>query len=908
MTTPIASFFYFSTPVQESWYRRIWNRIVTFIQKLWKCVTNNIVIVVLLLVYVFFNRFWETQIGKHIIDNFLCHFTSSWLVNSIFIIAAVIFVVLSWINRGKDIKQSTKVLCLIAIGFWVYYRWYHPLCGLEKSSFYIDFKPLSCIKYVDIVLIYALSRLVSPYIGKRKNKVTFEAGFLKDAPLPCIAFDDSYFHESVFGNSDSFKERKKIASQAIHKIVQTDTAVSSFTFGINAQWGAGKTTFMNMMKSSLIKEKDYIIIDFNPWLYSKGNNLVSVFFEELSKTLKEYDLSIAKNIIDYSKMLSAFNTNETKVISSLIDIMDSEESLQETKQKIVKAIYKIKKKIVVFIDDLDRLDDNELLEMFMLIRNTSDFPYMYFIAAYDKTYIIDCLKSKIKKKTASYVEKIFQVEFHLPPYSNEEIRQYLYELINNYVILKDNDRIELKQFILEDEQGIGIFKSITNLREVIRLVNSFSSSYSQLRDDIYVIDLLLYEFFKTKFSSVFELFELKTDDILVIDQDFYQLYNRNSDNLIIENGYIDNGYSYNGCSYNGCSVKASTNQSKIDFVKYIETHLEDLHISELDARTIVDILSFLFSSIDTKRHRINNKQCFERYLRLSVFESEISEKEFKGLCQKIDIENIEETIRKWSYHRSYSLSKRIKEYKPSNRTEYMSLMYILFYYLSLESAYTIEIDSINSIIKMAQEFITDKQDAENVISSFLIRYGYNRQTARYLSFLYNYYDVYKEDSVLSKEELILIQKGLFISCEKALDSNNSMIKMISCFDTLLTYSVTNYTNESSKRLDLSDKYNVQLLSLMQRYVRTKEIDFINSIIVKTSSDKYTIVDCVQYIWGSWDGLYNYFYRLERFGFNVVELEIINEFKNFLAVFKNSGYESVEFPFEEIVPFKYATID
>lgn len=882
MITPFASFFFF-----QPWYVRFWNRIKYYSNRVWNSITNNLVIIVLLLIYIFFYHFWESLIRNHIIDNFLCHFTSSWLVNSIFIVAAVIFVVLSWINRGKNIKQSTKVLCLIAIGFWVYYRWYHPLCGLEESSFYIDFKPLSCIKYVDIVLVYAFSRLVSPYIGKRKNKVTFEAGFLKDAPLPCIDFDDSDFYESVFGNSDSFKERKKIASQAIHKIVQTDTAVSSFTFGINAQWGAGKTTFMNMMKSSLIKEKDYIIIDFNPWLYSKGNSLVSVFFEELSKTLKEYDLSIAKNIIDYSKMLSAFNTNETKVISSLINIMNSEESLQETKQKIVKAIYKIKKKIVVFIDDLDRLDDNELLEMFMLIRNTSDFPYMYFIAAYDKTYIIDCLKTKIKKKTASYVEKIFQVEFHLPPYSNEEIRQYLYGLINDYVILNDNDRIELKQFILEDDQGIGIFKSITNLREVIRLVNSFSSSYSQLRDDIYVIDLLLYEFFKTKFSSVFELFELKTDDILVIKQDFYQLYNENSGNEPF--------------------------QSKIDFVVYIETHLEDLHISELDARTIVDILSFLFSltngkDLDPKRHRINNKQCFERYLRLSVFESEISEKEFKGLCQKCDIEKIEETIRKWSYHRSYSLSKRIKEYKPNNLTEYMSLMNILFYYLSLESTYTIEIDSINSLIEMAKLFLTDKQDAEGVISGSWTRYGYNRQAARYLSFLYNYYDVYKEDNVLSKEELVHIQKVLFYSCEKTLDSNKSIIKMISCFDTLLTYSITSFTNNRPKRLKLPDKYNDQLLSLMQRYVRTKEIDFINSIIVKNSSDKYTIVDCVQYIWGSWDGLYNYFYMLERFGFNDDELDKINEFKNFLAVFKNNGYEPVEFPFEEIVPFKYATIN
>lgn len=894
MVTPFSSFVFF-----HQWHIRLWNLIKYYSKKVWNDIVNNIVIIVLLLIYLFFYRFWETQIGNHIIDNFFCTFESNWLTDIIFIFLVCIVVVFSYLNRGKDIKLRIKLFCLIAIGFWVYYRCFNNLCGLNDSSYYMSFISLSSIKlikYVDIVLIYAICRLISPYLGKRDNEFLFEGGFIKDTPKKDRWINKPHYYslnnDRLYGDPQRFQ----LAKSAIHKVLQTNTEDSSFTFGINAQWGAGKTTFLYMMKQYIISDKDIIIIDFNPWLYADGNDLVSVFFDELSKTLKEYDHSLAKNIIDYSKIISSFNTNETKIISSLINLLENENSLQNTKQQIVDAIYKIKKKIVVFIDDLDRLDASELMEMFKLIRNVSDFPFMYFISAYDKSYIIQCLKSKMNTKEVNFVEKIFQVEFHLPPYPSEEIRKHLYYYINSQTHIEPRDKKLLYGFIFESKPGIRILKVLTTLREVKRIANSFCSSYPFLRNNTYVIDLLLFELFKTKYSSVFELFEQKKDSVLELYQDFYILYHKGENNE--ENIEEDNDTTRNYLN-------------KVDFIEYIQSNLEKLHISDFDARPLIDILHFLFSSTTDiqNQHRINHKDCFDRYIRLSVFESEISDEEFKGLFIK-ELEEIKHTIQTWSNHRSYSLWAKIKNYQPKNKKEYKLLIHILFYYISLDVVdTTIDFDSINKKVDIATHYISNKNEAIDFINNCMLEYGYNHSIGRYISYLYNYNDQVKARFAVmpEKKDLVLAQAVLF---QTVLLFTSNFLFIIESFNTLLTYSITDHDTNSLKEIDFSDDYNHQLIYTMREFVSNtikddrNRIDFIQSIIVKTVESHYTIISCVQYIWESWDGLVFYFEHL--YNKHKTTDKVLIEFFKFLEVFKGNDYEPIEYTFDIVKPSAKST--
>ncbi len=472
-----------------------WERMCSFVRE-------NIIILVLLFLYIFFNGYWESLIGNHLINKFLCHFESNWFIDIIFFIAIALCVTQSIINKGKSIKQSTKLLCVIAILFWIYYRLCSPACGSNDSSFYIQFVSLSqfeAIKYIDIIPFYAICRLVSPLIGKPADiKFIQDYAYRRDDPIK------SKEEDKLLRATD--------AGRIVKKLLETNVADSSFSLGIVAPWGSGKTSYLNLMKARINEhrgENDYsnsIVLNFNPWIYANDKDLVSVFFEELSKCLKRYDLTLAKDIIDYSKMLSSFNTAESKLMASLIDLGKEKSSLPEKKKKISDALKRIKRRIVVFIDDLDRLDADEIMEMLKLIRNMSDFPYMYFVAAYDRSYLESCLEKKMGIKGPVFLEKIFQHEHRLKSCNSDSIRDGFLNNLPFYFDGPEKKKLrELLQgnlFKLDDSIGI-----LSNLRESKRAANGVSDEQRtyglEIKDSS--IKLLLY-LFKVIYPIVFENF------------------------------------------------------------------------------------------------------------------------------------------------------------------------------------------------------------------------------------------------------------------------------------------------------------------------------------------------------------------------------------------------------------------
>ncbi|MBR4829715.1 MAG: hypothetical protein IKZ92_07940 [Muribaculaceae bacterium] len=564
---------------------------------------ENIVLFSLLLLYLFFYRYWESLIREHIIDAFLSNFEPNLLSDIIFVLAVVGSCFLCYFNRKKRIKQSTTLLCVIALAFWGYYRFHNYKLGLEKSLFDIDLKHLiynEHIKYLDIVFVYAMSTLISPLFEKlinllgklierihKKSKQDEEKektsinGFIRDYPID---------------GSEDFLGRSDIAHHEMEKLLATDTTKGSFTYGIDAPWGSGKTSFMIMMKELVCpneenkqkptsKYDNITIIDFNPWLYSEENDLVKVFMDELSKNLKQYDLSLAKNIIDYSKLLSAFNTDETKIIASLIDLVHHECTLKEKKQQITEAIKRIQRKIVVFVDDLDRLDANEIMEMMKLIRNISDFPNMYFVAAYDKKYLIHCLNTIMPTKGADFIGKIFQHEYRLPPSSNIinsiAVPGYLEHLLSNddhtKLFPKDGDKNQLPK--------------ISNLREAKRFTNSFSSHYANDMTDNKIKSYYLLEFFKIRYPLAFAFFESNWE--MMITETETETETINGSNTYCE-------------LYGGISDHSSTN-----YTKFINNNYKKLGMNDDDKLIVENILSLLFgkngfiNSIDILRDYFN---------------------------------------------------------------------------------------------------------------------------------------------------------------------------------------------------------------------------------------------------------------------------------------------------------------
>ena len=820
-----------------------------FRNKFLSFIKDNAYVIALVLIFIFFYRFWESWIGNHIIAPFLSHFESNLLSDIIFFLGIIVCLIFTFINWEKRIKWQAFFIHLLAIVIWVYYRFSHGPHGLDDSTYFINFKPLYLcdgIKYFDIIPLFALSKLIPTIPSFFSNKVeeTFEGGFKTEVSVDRI-------EEDSLG-------RKSFVEYVINTMLKTNTTNGAFTFGIDAPWGAGKSSVMRMMKEQITKSvraevisgkkelKDPIIMDFNPWLYAADKDLSSVFFDELSIQLKRYDDNLAQNIIDYSKLISAFDTPETKILSSLIDLARHDDiSLQTKKQLISNAIKRIRKRIFIFIDDLDRLDANEILEMMKLIRNTSDFPYMYFIAAYDREYLIKCLKDKMPTKELGFTEKIFQVEYKLPEASKAVIASKSLRLLKES--FNEIDSNDLRFFSRSDNQlnneFLELFLNLSTLRDVKRLINNFKISKELSDDKVNTRELLLMELFRIKYPSAYS--------------------------------YYTNFRTQEEAQNEGFNLDSFNNA--------LEGDKAILNLNETDLKNIIKILFDIYSKTNSAQLKAL-ENCF------LPLETNVGLSDFNALMKNEDVSEILNEIDLWLFaNKTSSLIDRLKNYRPSTINENKALIEVLVYLSSknlMVSNYALITQRINDYSHVE----TNANNLQVFISSTFIKHG-NSHILSYLRLLHD-----KEWSFpLSREMVDVIRAKIF---DKHIQDDRWPYKITELIRCYRLCAIHDGTDEKKFILDVNEQ--------MRAFAEEHFIDFIPHIILfmrwtssiqKANHDvngNSYIDPIVTDIWGSWDSFRIFLSKLDSSNSNT-----LTEFMEFYDEYEQKGYGPIKFDFKNI---------
>lgn len=292
--------------------------------------------------------------------------------------------------------------------------------------------------------------------------------------------------------------RKNFAFKIVGRLLATYNDKESFAIVVYGSWGSGKTVFLKEMQR-MLQGEGQVVIDFNPWKCNSICQIRTDFLEILRKRLTEYDLSLARMMNRYSNLLSSLDTpNMFKEIAQFV-FPNKNESVSDVKEKIKVSLQKIRKPVYVLLDDLDRLDADEILEVLKLIRNTANFPFLKFIVACDRMYVASQLERK--GIDVQYLEKIFMVEFHLPQvyadYPNTRIlRKDIEEITHNDYILEVFDSLTFSQKMLLDS-CLGSFRQAKRFAGEVVVAMEFTESYvSDKKINILLSELLWVELLK----------------------------------------------------------------------------------------------------------------------------------------------------------------------------------------------------------------------------------------------------------------------------------------------------------------------------------------------------------------------------------------------------------------------------
>lgn len=302
-------------------------------------------------------------------------------------------------------------------------------------------------------------------------------------------------------------------AQAINKI----TADEGLVLGVFAPWGAGKTTFLNFIEFYLKngeQKEDVIILRFNPWWFTVDDDLLKQFFKELRISMGKTETlnKIANNISRFGDIITEIPepTGISKISGKLLSsVKGKEDTIWDLKKKISLELKKIKTKIVVFIDDIDRLPEKDIKSIFRVVKSVADFPQIVYVLAFDKRVVCKALEYEQHISAEEYLEKIIQIPFELPMPDRTSIRKMFLSLFDE--ILKNTKHELFDDTYFGNIYWDGIDCYLKTMRNVKRLTNTLKVTYSIVENEVNPVDFLAIETIRVFEPEIYYLIRSNID-------------------------------------------------------------------------------------------------------------------------------------------------------------------------------------------------------------------------------------------------------------------------------------------------------------------------------------------------------------------------------------------------------------
>jgi hypothetical protein len=300
---------------------------------------------------------------------------------------------------------------------------------------------------------------------------------------------------------------QKYANSLSKFIKNSDTPI---TIGLQGEWGTGKTSLMSLLLENFNnpgKEREIATSWVNTWEYSlfKGASettpaVLSGMLEKLRDENK--DIWTIKDIAtDKVKKASKFLSGlANQVIANQTGLNIKDAASDASSEKNIAQIVEIKnlirsiiqelidhpdnkaKKVVFFVDDLDRIPPSDAVEVLESLKNIFDIPNCIFILAIDYDVVVKGLEGKFGPKTKenerefrSFFDKIIQVPFTMPV-GAYDITSFLKTKLDALGVPLDKGNINQITKIIRYTIG-------NNPRSLKRYLNTFSLINQIIEDD-----------------------------------------------------------------------------------------------------------------------------------------------------------------------------------------------------------------------------------------------------------------------------------------------------------------------------------------------------------------------------------------------------------------------------------------
>lgn len=353
----------------------------------------------------------------------------------------------------------------------------------------------------------------------------------------------TYVHD-IEADVDEF-ERRDFASRVAKTVLDQPLSRSSLVVSIVGPWGSGKSTVLKYVKDELA-QKPCKIAQFNPWRYAGEDALLFHLFEELVKAI-DPNLSVLTKWQEMRRAASTWSRalkmgtqfagaaahlaapgSGVLVSGALASILPEEfkARLEDIREQARSHLNNTSMRVVVSIDDVDRLEPDETLLLFKSIKLIADLPNTTFLIAMDEDHVSQVIGARIDGSHLTgrkYIEKIVNVRLNLPHIPTHIFEDYTLSRLAKVWIRFQGD-------VPPDEgrRVRGIFRRlhspyITTPRSVKSIENAYAFALGLLPDEVNAGDVLLLEATRLLHPDLYKILPSIIPGVSLVGSDFLDL-------------------------------------------------------------------------------------------------------------------------------------------------------------------------------------------------------------------------------------------------------------------------------------------------------------------------------------------------------------------------------------------------
>lgn len=332
-----------------------------------------------------------------------------------------------------------------------------------------------------------------------------------------------YYSDKPILTSEEDSLKRKYFAELMAKALVNLQNSDTFTVGLYGRWGNGKTSLVNMLLKEIegiqTEQEKVIIIHFEPWNFSNTDQLLEQFFvrltnvfrnskdekmQKVGEALEKYSdaFEIAEIIPYVGGLLSLFGKKGSEALGKKLKKGMDEKDILKQKENVIKLLSQQEKRILIVIDDIDRLNNEQIRQVFQLITSVAKFPNTTYLLVFDKEIVVKALEKVQEGSGEEYLEKIIQMPIQIPEIYRSEFRKVLFDRLDRIIDSFEGVMFEQAHWAKMFEPCVESL--IKNLRDINRLSNSIQFKLSALATEVDFTDLLVISAIEIAYPSIYE--------------------------------------------------------------------------------------------------------------------------------------------------------------------------------------------------------------------------------------------------------------------------------------------------------------------------------------------------------------------------------------------------------------------